>query len=345
MTTAERLYIARLTRRADKLSPELARRELAAYELIRQSLSEAELVRAIETGQVDRLLAEILSDENLDRTLRSLRLKIDQTLIDSASAEAARGLPSSLAGVFDRLAPHVIEAVRRFDIRPTGALKAEVRQTVRQVVEDGLRAGKGPRVVASRIYGAIGLAPNQQRAIERFRAELLAGDRAALSRSLGQDILVTADGNAIRRSGHAGGKGLTDLQLARLDRKLGTEPLSASVVDTYVESYRKRLVAWNTETHARTVTLQAQKAGNQLAWDDAIERGVVAPEQLAVEWVAVGGPGGDGRNRPEHLAMHGETIPFGGTFSNGQKVPGESDYNCRCVARVKLVTQVLRMAA
>jgi uncharacterized protein with gpF-like domain len=34
--------------------------------------------------------------------------------------------------------------------------------------------------------------------------------------------------------------------------------------------------------------------------------------------------------REEHIPLHGETVPFDSPYSNGQMIPGETDYNCAC---------------
>ena len=334
MTAAERAFVARLTRRANTLAPELAARELRAFDLIRDSLTDAELAKAINAGQVDALIADLLSDKRLDPSLVQLRARLDRGLKEAAASEA-KNLPSRLATVsFDTLSPHVLEAARELDVRVSSAIKDDVRATVRQTVTDGIEAGKNPRTVATRIQQYVGLSPQQARAVENFRTELETGDRAALDRVLGRGTIRTPNGDEINRASHAGGQGLTARQLGTLDAKLGAEALTPAQVERLTESYRRRLLAWNAESNARTMALDAQKIGQHASWEDAVERGVIERGQLFRTWLAVGGPGGDGRNREEHLAMHGETVGFDDTFSNGEFTPGDSTYNCRCQARI-----------
>jgi hypothetical protein len=343
VSPAERAFVNRLQARARNLQPELARRLLIAYDLIRRVLSEAELARAINAGFVDSLLAEVLSDSTLDPAFSSLRALVDRSLLDSAT-DAARDLPSSIRSSFDVLNPRVIQAARTLDTAAIDVLKSDVRETVRQVVVEGLEAGKGARAIAARVRESVGLAPNQELWVANFRAELESGDRAALRRALGRNKLRTPDGSVLTRSGHAGGKGLGERDLALLDRVLGSDGrLRPAQVERMVTAYRKRLEAWNAEAHARTIALQAQKKATRLSWEYALERGVVQRHQLRREWLAVGGPGGDGRNRPHHLAMHGEVVGFDEQFSNGQLEPGEGDWNCRCLARVFVAR--MRLAA
>lgn len=320
MTVAERQFVARLQRRAASVGPELAARELQAYDLIRQSLSEAELVRAIQSGQLDRLINEILNDANLEPSIAKLRARVDQTLLDAARSEAMRGLPSPLQPqAFGVLNPLVIEAAEKLDTRVMQGIRDEVRETVRQAATEGLAEGQHPRQVARRIRDAVGLAPNQERQVANFRRALEEGDAAK------------AFGYTLRSK--------------RFDAMIERGDMTAEQVDRAVSAYRKNRIAQNAETHARTIALDAQKLGQQLSWEDAIRRGVVNAEDLVDTWVAVGGPHGDGRNRPEHLAMHGEEVPFGSPFSNGQVIPGQSEWGCRCLRRTMVRAQSTRVAA
>jgi hypothetical protein len=320
MTAVERAFVARLRRRASGIAPDLARRELAAYELIRQSLNEAELVRAIESGQLDRLIFELLSDERLDPSLVRLRTRIDLALVEATRSEVLHGLPAIVRPqVFGILNPLVIEAAHRLDSRVVGGLKDEVRETVRQAATEGLREGLGPRTVARRMRESIGLAPNHEAALRNFRRALEQGDTA---KALGYK-----------------------LRDRRFDGTVQRGALTREQIDRMTAAYRRRWIAHNAETHARTLALDAQKLGQRLSWEDAIRRGVVSRDALTRTWIAVGGPHGDGRNRPEHLALHGTKVGFDEPFPNGELTPGDSTYNCRCLARVTMAVSQVRRAA
>jgi SPP1 gp7 family putative phage head morphogenesis protein len=51
----------------------------------------------------------------------------------------------------------------------------------------------------------------------------------------------------------------------------------------------------------------------------------------------------DARTRPEHAAMHGETVTVDETFSNGEDAPGEP--NCRCTLLFELSDEILGKTA
>lgn len=327
------------------MSPEARSRLFAAYNTIRELLTESELVRAADAGTLDRLLDEVLSDAALDPAFARLRALIDRSALEDADAWH-RTLPSPLRDdPFNILAPRVIEAVRALNTRAIDTLKGEVRESVRQAAREGLVAGQNPRAVARRIRGSVGLSPSQEQWVQNFRTELETGDRAALRRVLGRGTIQRPDGSRIQRPQHAGGQGLGRRDMAALNRILGREPLSADQIGRMSEAYRRRLLALNTEAHTRSIALDSQRLAQRMTWEDLITRGTVQRSRVRRSWVAVGGPEGDGRNRPEHLEMHGEEVGFDERYSNGQMVPGETDFNCRCIERYRLARQVVRLAA
>lgn len=341
MSPAERALFERIQRQAERLAPEARRRLLAAFDLIRNAMPEAELLRALRTGSLDRMLTEALSDQTLDNAFSALRGTIDREAL-RAGESWHRVLPPRIRAraSFDYLNPRVITAVRNLDTRTIDALKVEVRESVRQAAIEGIEAGVNPRVVANRIHGAVGLAPSQEQAVANFRRQLLEGDRAALRRVLGRGVIRTPDGTEIVRSGHAGGRGLTARDLALLERKLGEKPLTPAEVNRHVENYRKRLLALNTEAHTKSIALDAQRTAQRASWQSAIDRGIVDASRLVRTWVTVG----DSRVRPEHRALNGATATWDGVYPSGQREVGQDDYSCRCIERVTLLP-ARRMAA
>src|SRR5690606_35992246 len=117
--------------------------------------------RAISTGQLRALLDELIDDEQNDPAFRSLRLRLDQVLIDVARAETGQ-LPSFLRpGGFDILNPRIVTAARSFDQAALSVLRTEVRDMVVQEAVAGIEAGLNPRRVARQIRGLVGLSPQQ----------------------------------------------------------------------------------------------------------------------------------------------------------------------------------------
>lgn len=79
---------------------------------------------------------------------------------------------------------------------------------------------------------------------------------------------------------------------------------------------------------ARTAMTGAENAGRVNAYQRAQSMGI----ELEQMWLATL----DGRTRPSHRAIDGESVPVNGTFSNGCKFPGDPSgpaaevMNCRC---------------
>lgn len=332
MSAAERELYRRLRRRAALLQPDLARRLLAAYEAIRLALTDAELAVAIQSGQAEALINEVMSDPKAG-VFSQLRQMLDETVIGAAKAEAAKLPPSIQVGAFNVVNRHVLTAAVKLDTEVVQGLADEVRNTVRLYVMDGLQSGKNPREIARATKKYIGLSYNQMQYIENFRHELETGDPAALSRVLGRGMIRTPDGSLTFREAHAGGRGVSSRDITLISQHLGSKRLTETQIDRITSAYRDRWLALNTEAHTRTMALQAQRIGARQSWEDAITQGTVDRSQLRRTWVAVD----DNRTRPEHRALDGTTITWDATYPNGEMVPGESTYNCRCIERVTIV--------
>lgn len=307
MNERDRLFYLRFQRRAAVATPDVAKELLRAWRIFRDSLSDAEVSRLISEGRIDA----IIDDALLDRSLLPLRAKLIEAVQRGFKAtlpDLPKGgrVDGTLAVGFDHLSPDVITAIRKLDSRVVNTLKDEVRETVRAFIENGLRDGRGPRAVAREIRGIIGLAPNQATAVENFRRALMGENPNA---------------------------GPLDYKLRdrRFDALLRKGDLSPEQVDRMTDAYRRKMLSFNANSVSKTATLDSYRLGQRLSWESARDRGVL-PEGAVLKqtWVTVG----DDRVRDEHVAMSGETIAFDATWSNGETIPGESTYGCRCLARV-----------
>ncbi len=406
MTPAEQALRDRIRRRSAAISPEIARRQLAAYDLIARLLNESELARAVSTGTLDGLLARIFSDAELDPLLDNIRTLLDGLTI-KAGRKAFADLPKAFREVsrlrsaalyrkgFSILSPRVLDAARRLDTRVIEGLKAEIRETVRQRAMAGLELGENPRATARAMREVLGLAPNQEEAIRNFERMLRAGDREALTRALrdkrfdatlkrafeakvpgGPPVLtlrrafpgtssMAATGAPagtrvwVEMSQFPGfrwqamsdvgavGRFRTDEAMQNWVRANTLEAMPPAVsgltdaqVRTMTDAYRRRMVAFNAETHARSAALDINRLAQRLSWEDAIEAGVVDRTRLMRKWITVG----DSRVRPEHQAMNGKDTTFDEPYENGEMIPGDSTYNCRCIERYFLSPAVRLVA-
>lgn len=291
------------------MTPDMARELLDAFRIIRESLSDAELARLIASNQID----QIIDDALLDRAFLSLREKIilatkkgfDATVKDLPRAGKIDG---ELAVQFNVLSPDVITAVRKLDSRVINTQKDDIRETVRAFIENSLRDGRAPASVARELRSVIGLAPNQEQAVRNFRRALEGTNPNASP---------------------------TDYKLRdrRFDAALRKGELTADQIETMTAAYRRKMIAFNANTNAKTATLDSYKLGQEISWKNARDNGVIPPGYALMKtWVQIDRPS----KRESHIPLHGETVPFDSTYSNGETIPGEDDFNCACLSRVSL---------
>ncbi len=306
MPTNQQL-LNRLHRKAANLTPELRNVYLTAYQAIRDALSPSEWAAAIQNGNVDALIQSVLSTSSLEAgPLAEFRARVIATT-NQAGISSFALLPSKISstGQYNPLSPKVLNAVGSLKTRVVEGLANDVRETVRQHITAGLQAGQGPVTIARGIRPVVGLAPNQADAVRNFRLAL-EGD--------------PTKGSPFSRK----------LRDRRFDRTLAKgEALTAKQIDTMTNAYRRKWLAFNSQTQAKTFALDAQRQGQRDAWLSAMDDGLVDPNLMTHTWV----DSGDGRVRDEHAAMNGETVPINEPYSNGQMVPGDSDFNCRCTER------------
>lgn len=309
MTPAELIYWQRVNLRAANLTPEVARAILRAFQSLRDSLTESELARLVSSNRIDQLFETKLSQARIDAAFQPIRDTMRKGVIQGVKY-FQRDVPKkpNVSVSFDLLNPDVVTAVRKMETEVITDLDDSVKETVRASVENGLRDGRAPSAVAREIRGVIGLASSQEQAVRNFRTLLETGDRDALKRALRDRRFDTT-----------------------LDRVLGAngEGLKASQVDRMVDSYRQKSLAHNAHTVARTAATDAYKLGQRLSIDSAVEQGIYNPDRLMKTWIGIM----DTRERPEHVDMQGETVPYDEPFSNGEMQPGDSTYNCRCIPR------------
>lgn len=299
MTPAARLFRDRLERRARALAGDLRAALLKAYDQLAASLTDAELTRLIEAGNLD----ELITDADARRALLHVQARL-RAGVESAAQSYTRDIPIGTADIFDVMQANAVRAILALNTRVMQGLSDEVRASVRTYVADALAGGRSTRATVAGIRDVIGLAPNQVKAVENFRLMLETGDAEALTRTL------------------------RDRRFDATLRRMSETPLTPAQVDRMVDAYRRRFVAYNADVTIRTAAVDAEKLAHQMAWEQAVDRGDVDAGSLTKRWSGTL----DDRERPTHLAMEGETVPFDQPYSNGQQVPGDTEFNCRCVS-------------
>lgn len=210
---------------------------------------------------------------------------------------------------FDYMRDPVVQAIGQYEDRALRTIREDLQAALTTAVEDGLRRGVNPRQVARELHGILGLAGNQEQEVLNFEQALRHGDLRALTYELRDKRFD----RTLRKALGTNGGGLGDAQIGKM-----------------VAAYRKAKVAWQAETMTRTVTLNAQRQAQQLAWQQAVDDGRVRPDDLIITWHTRM----DGRERPGHAAMHLTTRRWGEPWdvpnAGPERYPGEGEFNCRC---------------
>lgn len=305
------LLLAR--RRARDVEPEVRAAYLKSMRDLSASLPAGELERLIATdGSGFAAAAFVVAAIAVAFTPFRASL---QRAITRAALTFARDLPRREAATVTvrllttgSLSPRVLEAIRATDTVVTERLSESIRGSVRTIVARGYERGQGPRATARELRQLIGLSDAELKQVENFRDALKGANGRRWEDYARRDRRF--DGTI--RKALESGKGLKPEQAERM-----------------VSVYAKRRLALSAEANARTATLTAYKQAQRAAWGTAVDAGLVDGARLMKEWIGVN----DGRERPSHVEMNGTVVTFDALFPNGESIPGESTFNCRCWPR------------
>jgi hypothetical protein len=301
----------RIARFAKSLEPEMARRILRAFNVIRTVLSEAEMVELLALGAgADRVVSTVANFESLNNMLVSTVGPGLNGGAIRAGAAFSIDLPNALAreaaktGI-DLLNPRVLDALKKLDDQVFLKMVIGTQESLQQVIERNLAEGLGHRAVARKAKEVIGLAPNQERAVSNFEKMLRDGNREALTRRLRDRRF---DGT-LRRALGPKGTGLTESQITKM-----------------VSANRRRAIASNAARHSKDAALDATRLGQRLSFEDAFSKGLANRSETWKRRHSVG----DSNVRPEHAEIDGDEAQFDEPYLNGEIVAGDSSIGCRC---------------
>jgi len=289
---------------------------------LRNSLIEA-IAASVGTHTIDELEALLLAgrmEEALELAVKGgiVRLADDTAAVYTAAGQSAAGFLADALDVtisFNQVNTRAVNHMQQERLRLIREFSAEQRKATREALIDGITRGNNPRKQAIAFRDSIGLTVKQQRAVQNFRTMLENNDTEVFSRRLRDK---RSDGK-IRRAIAA------------------DKPLSSDEIDRMTTRYKDRYVKYRSEVIARTEALRAVHTGNAEAFEQAIEEGHLAPEQLMKTWSAAG----DDRVRETHSDMDGQEVKWENNFTSPSgaelkypgdpMAPGAETIQCRCV--------------
>jgi hypothetical protein len=266
------LWLA-MQRRASSLSPDLARELLDAYRIIRESLSDAELTRLITSGQLESIVDKAV----LERAFAPVRQRIVEAVQrgfhgNVSQLPKAGTIDGELAVTFDLLSPDVITAVRELDSRVINTLRDDVRDTVRAIVENGLRDGDSHKTIARDLRSVIGLSPTQAENVQKYRAKLEGLTRSPLSQDQIDKKVAAYERRAIRLNAD------TNARTATLDSlKLGQTLSWQDAVDNGLVDPNTLWKRWTSVGDDRVRDEHVAMNGEEVPFNDSYSNGEYTP--------------------------------------------------------------------
>ncbi len=310
---------------------------LEAVQGIKDQTRLADLQAAIERGDFEAAIVVLGMD-------RAAFAPVEASLASSF----ATGGTATAAAIGRVPVPNVGSVAFRFDVRNpdaerwlterSSALVKEINDDqlagIRSALERGMIRGDNPRKTALDLVGRINPATGRrQGGIIGLTSQQMDWMSSA------RNELITLDGNYLTRK-------LRDQRFDSLfiKAKADKRDLTEDEITKIINQLENRTLKYRADTIARTEALDALRAGQEAAMNQAIELGEVEKQDTQKVWDATG----DDRTRPDHLLMEGQTVgvdePF--VFPDGSRAmyPGDRSLNasksnliqCRCRLRYKI---------
>lgn len=231
-----------------------------------------------------------------------------------SAAEVVRSQTESLIE-FNSTNARSVFALQQNRLRLVREFDRQQREAAQELLGDAFSRGLAPIEQARALKQSIGLTGNQARSVTNFRRLLEEGSTQALSRKLRDRRFDPAIRRAIRDG----------------------KPLSPEQIDRMVGRYRDRFIAFRANTIANTETVRALHMADEEMWKQAIDAGVVRPEEIKSQWFTSGLES----VRPSHRRMNRQLRPFGVPFISGNgnqlmfpgdpSAPANDTVRCHCV--------------
>jgi hypothetical protein len=281
---------------ASRLESRLARALLSAFDRQRGSIDMDELARALQSGDIARVLAML----DVDSALAGFG-GIGGVIQDGAYAAgtaATAQVMTQIGGLefaFNRLNPRLITWLQTYALGLIRQINDETKEAIRQRLIAGVAAGKGPVQYAKEVRSVIGLTTRQAQAVSNFRRELetFHMKRSAASWNLGGKIDRVHGIQVLRPDVDGSPKDGVDSRRLRdfrydnqLKRALSSgKALSQAQIDKMVDAYARKYLKYRSQTIARTEAIRTNNMGIADAWQQAIDAGRVNEALTRKLWV------------------------------------------------------------
>ncbi|WP_102867887.1 phage minor head protein [Pseudovibrio exalbescens] len=308
-----------------------------AVQNIKDRVTLKALIRALRAGDVETALRvlDITEDDfqELDITLEELYRKAGE-----AFGEDVPPIRDPLTGAviqfsFTARNPRAERWLLEQSSKLVREVTESVKETARQELQAGLAQGKNPRATALELVGrldrakgkreggSIGLTSTQAQHVANLKAQLASGDPAKMKQALDRKLIDKRYTRTIQKAIREG------------------KPVPADKLQRIVDLYKGRYIKYRGEVIARTETLRALGASQREAWQQSIDKGHAAEQDIRRYWVTAG----DERVRGSHRVIPkmnkggvGWNEPFKTPTGDSLNAPHDHDVMCRCRTRIKV---------
>jgi len=297
-------------------------KEAATIEAIADRLEEGDIESAVATFR----------PEVTDNEFQPLASAISGAVIEGGRAvvenlEPVRNFSgNSVNFVFDATNPRLSQFAQDISATRIREVGNDVRQVVRDVIQQETVAGTNPIDTARRVRESVGLTEKQEQSVDNFRRQLeLAAD--------GQQSAVTEARSRELR-----------------DKRFAIKPgMSQEQIEKQVARYRERFVKHRAETIARTESTRAVNGASRELMKSYVEQGKISEAQVRRKWIYTK----DENTRAEHRqipALNPNGVGLNESFQTPLgplRFPGdpqgtaENTVNCRCTVHDRVISAEL----
>ena len=327
MRRPTRTQTSRFRQLIARLEPTLQRAFLSAIADVHGNLDWQGLNQAIAAGNIDAAVSAIRIDQG---AFLALWQAADAAYIAGATETVATlgisGVPASAGIRFDMTNPRAEAYLATASSRMVAEITEDSKQAVREAIQRGYTAGRGPRDIATDVAGRVvgGRRTGGIVGLDTGRAYRLDMVQQGMKTADGVQDLVIRHQDGTLGLRYKVNKATEKRILAAY--RAGTA-VSAQGQRMSVDQFRNALLKSRADTIAQLETSQAVMAGRREEWGQVLEKLGRSEADVEKRWQH--GSGGTDP-RPHHVAMNNKTVrgldmPF--VFNNGSLLRYAHDEN------------------
>lgn len=307
--------------------PQFVAAWLGVLRQVRDARTLDELATLLASGRVEEAMDVFgAAASRMSSTWNQVYVRAGTATAEAIEVEFGRIGRGEVVVDFDMVNERAVRAMQENNLRLVREFTEAQRNATRQALVRGITRGANPREQARAFRDSIGLTTRQEQAVANFERLLRERNPEALTRQLRDRRFDPTVRRAIEAE----------------------TPLTERQVQNMTRRYRERFIRHRSEVIARTEALRSVHQGSRRMFDQAVEGGLLNPEQITREWQTANDervrrfP----RDQTSHATMHGQIRlgmdePFTSGAGNQSLHPGGfgigfEDIQCRCVVGTRM---------